>query len=162
VSKIVGSSYACRNIYNLPNGKLSQHAFANAVDLPIFVFADGLKVDITHGWGATRRDLIAAAKAKKAATGVTGPVGEQKTERKDSVTDVVKVSTSLAASSGASADQSVTIEADPKTVAKSKFLRRVHDGGCNIFSTVLGPEANDVHQTHLHLDLQERRTSVCE
>lgn len=76
VSKIVGSSYACRNIYNLPNGKLSQHAFANAVDLPMFVFADGLKVDITHGWGATRRDLIAAAKAKKAASGVTGSVGE--------------------------------------------------------------------------------------
>lgn len=75
---------------------------------------------------------------------------------------MVKVSTSLAASSGASADQSVTIEADPKTVAKSKFLRRVHEGGCKIFSTVLGPEANDVHRTHLHLDLQERTASVCE
>jgi hypothetical protein len=37
----------------------------------------------------------------------------------------------------------------------------VHDGGCKIFSTVLGPEAKDPHRNHLHLDLQERKTSVC-
>ena len=44
VSKIIGSSYACRNVYNLPDGHLSQHAFANAIDLPMFVLADGRKV----------------------------------------------------------------------------------------------------------------------
>ena len=65
VSKIIGSSYACRNVYNLPNGNLSQHAFANAVDLPLFVLADGRKIDVKHGWGSTQRDLMAAAKAKK-------------------------------------------------------------------------------------------------
>jgi hypothetical protein len=53
VSKIIGSSYACRNVYNLPNGHLSQHAFANAIDLPMFAIADGRKVDVTHGWGPT-------------------------------------------------------------------------------------------------------------
>ena len=31
------------------------------------------------------------------------------------------------------------------------------------FSTALGPEANDVHRTHLHLDLQERHSlNVCQ
>ena len=56
----------------------AQHAFANAVDLPMFVLADGRKVDVTHGWGSTQRDLIAAVKAKKTATGVTGSVGQQR------------------------------------------------------------------------------------
>jgi hypothetical protein len=65
VSKIIGSSYACRNVYNLPEGHLSQHAFANAIDVPIFVLAGGRKVDLTHGWGPTQRDLIAAAKAEE-------------------------------------------------------------------------------------------------
>jgi hypothetical protein len=36
VSKIIGSSYACRNVYNRADGHLSQHAFANAIDLPMF------------------------------------------------------------------------------------------------------------------------------
>jgi hypothetical protein len=164
VSKIIGSSYACRNVYNLPNGHLSQHAFANAVDLPMFVLADGRKVDVTHGWGPTQRDLIAAAKAKKAAAGVTGSVGQQKTEEntKEPASDVVKISTALVPSSATSANQSAASGIDPKAVAEGKFLRLAHDGGCKVFSTVIGPEANDVHRTHLHLDLQDRQTSVCE
>jgi len=164
VSKIIGSSYVCRNVYNLPNGHLSQHAFANAIDLPMLVLADGRKVDVTHGWGPTQRDLIAAAKAKKTAAGVTGSVGQQKTEKniKGSVSDVVKISTAAAPSSATSADQNAASGVDPKAVAEGKFLRLVHDGGCKVFSTVMGPEANDVHRTHLHLDLQDRKTTVCE
>jgi hypothetical protein len=42
-------------------------------------------------------------------------------------------------------------------------LRRVHRGACDEFTTVLGPEANDVHRTHLHLDLQDRHmVNVCQ
>jgi hypothetical protein len=148
VSKIIGSSYACRNVYNLPNGHLSQHAFANAVDLPVFVLADGRKVDVTHGWGPTHRDLIAAAKAKKQNT-------------KGSVSDVVKISMARASNAAISADRSDASGVDPNAAAEGTFLRFSHDGGCKIFSTVLGPEANDVHRTHLHLDLQDRKTRVC-
>jgi hypothetical protein len=82
VSKIIGSSYACRNVYNRPDGHLSQHAFANAIDVPIFLLADGRKVDLTHGWGPTQRDLTAAAKANKAALGTTGSVAQKKQTRK--------------------------------------------------------------------------------
>jgi hypothetical protein len=159
VSKIIGSSYACRNVYDLPNGHLSQHAFANAIDLPMFVLADGRKVDVTHGWGSTQRDLLAIAKAKKTATAVTASVGQQKKEKsiKGAVTVVVKISAVPGAAT--SANQSAVL--DPKAVAEGKFLRLAHDGGCKIFSTVMGPEANDVHRTHLHLDLQDRKTTVC-
>jgi hypothetical protein len=38
----------------------------------------------------------------------------------------------------------------------------VHQGACEVFTTVLGPEANDIHRTHLHLDLQDRHAlNVC-
>ncbi|MGO8843049.1 MAG: extensin family protein [Methyloceanibacter sp.] len=52
---------------------------------------------------------------------------------------------------------------DPLSTPEAKFLRRVHQGACQVFSTVLGPEVNDVHRTHLHLDLQDRNAlNVCE
>ena len=37
--------------------------------------------------------------------------------------------------------------------ADSGFLRSVHRGGCSIFTTVLGPNANAYHHDHFHLDL---------
>src|SRR5262245_1590328 len=103
ISKIIGSSYACRNVYNRPDGHLSQHAFANAIDLPMFVLADGRKIDVTHGWGPTQRDLVAAAKAKKAVPGTTGSLAQQKVNSKEATTEVVKVSTAAAASNTATA-----------------------------------------------------------
>jgi hypothetical protein len=153
VSKIIGSSYACRNVYNRLDGHLSQHAFANAIDLPTLVLADGRKVDFTHDWGPTERDLVAAEKAKNAALGNTASPSQKKTNTKGAVTEVVKVSAAPASKTAATVS--------PAFAAEAKFLRLAHDGGCKIFSTVLGPEANDAHRTHLHLDLQERKTPVC-
>jgi hypothetical protein len=151
VSKIIGSSYACRNVYNRPDGHLSQHAFANAIDLPMFVLADGRKIDVTHGWGSTQRDLL-AEKAKKPASGDTASLSQKKTNTKGAVTEV-KVSAAPASNTAASVSST--------SAAEAQFLRLAHEGGCGIFSTVLGPEANDAHRTHLHLDLQERKTPVC-
>ena len=151
VSKIIGSSYACRTVYNEPNGHLSQHAFANAIDVPIFVLSNGRKVDVARGWGPTRRDLIAAAK--------TSSVQQSS---KTASTDLVKVSTSRTPKDvkqvAATADAS-----DHDISAEAKFLRLAVHGACTIFSTVLGPEANDVHRTHFHLDLQDRGSvKVCQ
>ena len=36
---------------------------------------------------------------------------------------------------------------------QSAFLRAVHRGGCQVFSTVLGPNYNRAHHDHFHLDL---------
>ncbi|MGA7546915.1 MAG: extensin family protein [Methyloceanibacter sp.] len=166
ISKLVGSSYACRNVYNLPHGHPSQHAFANAVDLPMFVLADGRKIDVTHGWGPTQRDITAAAKAKKTSTALAKVVpGQQMAAAGDKVAapEVVKVSTSATPSNTKPNDTATAPPADPETMAEAKFLRLTHEGGCKIFSTVLGPEANDVHRSHLHLDLQDRKSvDICE
>lgn len=36
---------------------------------------------------------------------------------------------------------------------ESAFLKAVHSGGCQVFTTVLGPYANAFHHDHFHLDL---------
>ena len=36
------------------------------------------------------------------------------------------------------------------------FLRAVHQGGCETFSTVLGPQYDSHHRDHFHLDLARR------
>jgi len=40
----------------------------------------------------------------------------------------------------------------PTGVAGSGFLKRLRDGGCRVFSTVLTPDYNAAHANHLHLD----------
>ncbi|MEZ5924063.1 MAG: extensin family protein [Hyphomicrobiaceae bacterium] len=53
-------------------------------------------------------------------------------------------------------------ELQPKT-PEGKFLHAVHADACESFGTVLGPEANDAHRDHLHLDLAPRRkTNFCQ
>jgi hypothetical protein len=36
--------------------------------------------------------------------------------------------------------------------AESQFLREIHKGACRVFDGVLGPQYNDAHRDHLHLD----------
>jgi hypothetical protein len=172
VARIVGSSYACRNLYNLPNERRSQHAYANAIDLPVFFLADGRKVDLTQGWGPTRRDLVAGVKlvpiVAKTPDGAAGGVttADMKTPANGASTamTVVKASAEQPADGAAAAPTPKAAPLpDPLAAPEAKFLRRVHRGACNVFSTVLGPEANEVHRTHLHLDLQDRNAlNVCQ
>ena len=42
---------------------------------------------------------------------------------------------------------------------RAAFLRSAHSAACRIFGTVLGPEANDAHRNHFHIDLAYRRRS---
>ncbi len=43
-------AYACRNINNRKNGRLSQHASANALDIAGFTLADGRKISVAADW----------------------------------------------------------------------------------------------------------------
>jgi hypothetical protein len=46
---------------------------------------------------------------------------------------------------------------------KMDFLRQAHRSACKIFGTVLGPEANNAHKNHFHVDMADRRGIViCE
>lgn len=46
-------SFACRNIYNRAQGRLSQHATANALDIAGFRLADGRRVSVLKGWAGS-------------------------------------------------------------------------------------------------------------
>lgn len=52
----------------------------------------------------------------------------------------------------------VAINGDTSTgdIGKARFLRGAHETACKIFGTVLGPEANNAHRNHLHVDLAQR------
>lgn len=43
-------SFACRNIYNRAEGRLSQHASANALDIAGFRLADGRSISVLKDW----------------------------------------------------------------------------------------------------------------
>lgn len=45
-------SYACRNIYNRKDARLSEHATADALDISGFGFAGGQQVSVLKGWKA--------------------------------------------------------------------------------------------------------------
>lgn len=193
------SGYSCRNIYNLPNAKLSQHALANAIDIGGFALANGRTVGVLNGWGLTVRDIKAQEKAKAAAeakakadakaggakaassragdakaaeTAASGKAGKlDKSGRpvaQASLTTSTPKAAKKAAADAAAAAKATTVAlekskdpakpSDPATPTKeAMFLRAVHGGACGAFGTVLGPEANDPHRNHFHLDLIPRR-----
>ena len=43
-------SYSCRGVNGDPNARLSEHAFANAVDVSAFVLADGRRITVEADW----------------------------------------------------------------------------------------------------------------
>lgn len=47
--------------------------------------------------------------------------------------------------------------------AYQAFLRQIHAEACKYFGTVLGPESNEAHRDHLHIDMAPRATgNFCE
>lgn len=60
----------------------------------------------------------------------------------------------------AKGDRISVLENWPGDDERAAFLRDVHRGACQIFDTALGPEANDAHKNHFHLDIGSG--GVCE
>ncbi|HET9427786.1 MAG TPA: extensin family protein [Allosphingosinicella sp.] len=43
-------TYACRGVNSRPGARMSEHGFANAVDVAAFLLADRRRVTVEHGW----------------------------------------------------------------------------------------------------------------
>jgi hypothetical protein len=56
-------TYACRSVNSRPGARLSEHAFANAVDVAAFVLADGRRVTVLEGWNGEREEARAFLRA---------------------------------------------------------------------------------------------------
>jgi hypothetical protein len=87
----VAASYSCRPMNHVSGAHLSEHGYANAIDISRFILASGEVITVKGGWYGTERERA--------------------------------------------------------------FLRTVHDGACNDFTTVLGPEYDANHKDHFHLDV---------
>ena len=85
------ASYSCRPMNSVEGAQISEHGYANAVDIGGFRLANGETISVLRGWNGTDREQA--------------------------------------------------------------FLRRVHDGSCDYFTTVLSPNYNSLHANHFHLDL---------
>jgi hypothetical protein len=171
VSRIVGASaYACRNVYFLPTGNRSQHAFGNAIDIGAFQLADGRMVTILKGWGPTARDATMATKqAAKPGPLKSVIAGDAKAPKTTDAAIASKphlakaslpIPSTAAPGTGSSGVSSKDPDRDAATVKASAapaFLRTLHKGACREFETVLGPEANDAHRNHFHFDLNPSR-----
>lgn len=221
VRRLVNASgYTCRNRNGsrAATAKISEHAFANALDVSAIVLADGRSVDVLGNWGHTERDLRAIAEAKaeaerqakaaaaaekaaKASKDAKPEPADAKKAKADGKDQTAKKEESPAGGSKgiAAKDHAAdAVEGEPTArdvkgkdaqrvlaanerqrlgrpevlpvpggqsaiTKEGAFLRRLHRGACGIFSTVLGPEANDAHRNHFHFDLAPRRRSAfCE
>ena len=49
-------TYSCRRVNGAASGNLSEHAFANAVDVAAFVLRDGHRISILDGWNGDARE----------------------------------------------------------------------------------------------------------
>jgi hypothetical protein len=56
-----------------------------------------------------------------------------------------------------------SVSPPPPRTATSKFLHEAHIAACRIFGTTLGPEANEAHRNHFHVDMAERKVKkICD
>jgi len=197
----VMSDYSCRTAFGRVGRRLSQHAYVDALDIRGFVTATGKKVHVLESWGATKRDIVAAAKAKakqdeakQAAEQQTAELdkdafrttttravdGEQtagKVEKKSraaanaarlggpggSPPPVKKAEVLPVDKTTEPAKLSPAAVGLPPVNADGRFLREAHAAACRIFGTTLGPEANEAHRNHFHVDMAQRRIrNICD
>ncbi|MEQ1715815.1 MAG: extensin family protein [Hyphomicrobium sp.] len=52
----VAASYACRPINHVSGGRLSEHGYANALDVSAFTLTDGQTVTVKGGWNGDSRE----------------------------------------------------------------------------------------------------------
>jgi hypothetical protein len=157
VVRIFAESYSCRNRYGLANAPISEHAFMNAIDVSGFVLANGKLIKVARAWGPTAKDI------EKAQGAAAAPNGKAKI----TVAKLSKLGAhDIAKESESKIKTPSTIAAEKQAAEKqasSTFLHQAHDNACGIFGTVLGPDTNDAHHDHFHLDMKARKgPSLCE
>ncbi len=218
----VMSDYSCRNSTGRHRNRLSEHAFADALDIRGFVTESGKTAHVLDTWGITRRDIEAHINALKAqamkeaalraaadrtaqenlqdgkaqsarpapaptalaSTLGTAGAGLARRTRADGIEKIkvtlpgapTRTPAEIAARLGGPnspkdhqqqetklATLGPQLLADPIPGPRSQFLRAAHAAACRIFGTTLGPEANEAHRNHFHVDMAERKyKKICD
>jgi len=171
VNRIIGASgYACRNVYNRPQGNLSQHAFGNAIDISVFELRDGRMITVRKNWGPNRRDI--KQRQQEPVVRIRAAFHSADIGKNLAGGNSPSISRLGRAGGGAALASSKVSEghAPPlprlragnavalaRAISAARFLKRLHSGACGPFYTVLGPEENEAHRGHFHFDLNATR-----
>lgn len=178
------SDYSCRNAYGRTKTKLSEHGRANALDIRGFVTSKGETAIVLTGWGETLRDIaareqalkLAAEKAAAEAAKIARPAVAPSTAAPAAAAGEasgVAVRSTIADGLGEAAEKPAFGVAPqhlggpdrkPEPPARMKtFLKGAHAAACQIFGTTLGPEANNAHRNHFHVDMAPRKVKkICD
>jgi hypothetical protein len=153
VVRILAESYSCRNRYGLARAPISEHAFMNAIDVSAFVLENGKTIRVSKSWGQHHGSEQGAAKpdSTPGAAHKTMAVAAAKLGAHDLIPP--------------NDDKKKTPAPDKDTTKEeeSAFLHEAHNDACKIFGTVLGPDANEAHHNHFHLDMKARKyRAICE
>ena len=174
ITAVTGATgYQCRN--RADTGRTSEHGFANAIDILGFVTRSGRELSVRDDWGPTERDLGQADDQ-------AGDEPRTEPESRGSAENTKKRQPKLGKRSPAASQApspspragkgtsgfSASVQPNPAPdradlAPEQRFLKRIHREACSPFKTVLGPDANEDHLSHFHLDLAERRnkSSYC-
>jgi hypothetical protein len=181
------SDYSCRMAYGRKGNKLSEHGRANALDIRGFVTGKGETAYLLEHWGKTVRDLAAEAAAQAAASKAADDAADAAAAagaKSATVQDKSSITVSLPAGAARATSQASLgpagpgkkaateahgaikaapmLNSEPKT-KKAQFLHDAQKSACRIFGTTLGPESNEAHRNHFHVDMAARkRTRICE
>jgi len=157
------SSYVCRKRNGGPEAPLSEHALANALDISAFVLKSGEEVAVLEGWPRAVASEPPVPKPNPVRpTEITGaiPLPEPKPP-----IPVSRVKATEKANIAAPPPP-LAVEPQQRTPLSEReahFLKDVHDAACQSFGTVLGPDADEAHKNHFHLDMKPRRhSSLCQ
>jgi hypothetical protein len=95
-----------------------------------------------------------------------GAGNKKKRKKTDEISKQGKASDTVVAAlppAGAASVAKAAAAPPPPNTPTSRFLHAVHDAGCRIFGTTLGPEANEAHRNHFHVDMAERKVrKICD
>ncbi len=178
------SDYSCRNAYGRTKTKLSEHGRANALDIRGFVTSKGETAIVLKGWGETKRDIAAREEAVRVAA-EKAAVEAAKIARPAAVPPTGAPAVAAGEASGVAVRSTIAdgIEGEPQKPAfgvapqrlggperppepparMTSFLKGAHAAACQIFGTTLGPEANNAHRNHFHVDMAPRKVKkICD
>jgi hypothetical protein len=178
------SSYSCRNAYGRAKSRLSEHGRVNALDIGSFVTTRGQTAMVVADWGPIARELAIQKKQEGAPETADSHPAATPAPPTAVTSQPLRPSIGLPGISvptpesghplglglqpsrlgGPKSGDGPANAASPASLnEKSVFLRAVHKAACRVFGTVLGPEANNAHKNHFHVDMAERKHGViCE
>lgn len=121
----------------------------------------------TTGTSLPRKTLVEGVPPKKTDLAIPAAItkeepatGGKKTDRK---AKQGKQKTPETVAALPSADGSRDAVAPPPKTPSGRFLHDIHASACRIFGTTLGPEANEAHRNHFHVDMAERKfKKICD